>query len=99
MMHEKPDDIPQDVWGATEARLDAAWREHDEQFSPASNSISDGLWDRLIAASCGAILVERERCADVAVASMQAFALSGASEGEIWIARKIADDIRKGAAA
>ena len=61
--------IPEAVREAADKALNAAWDEHAELFSPHSNTISDGLWKRLVEHSARAILAgreaERERCAKV----------------------------------
>lgn len=61
----RPEDIPEDVWNEVDASFAKAWDEHGASFNPASNSISDGLWDRLVEAAARLILAETERCAAV----------------------------------
>ena len=59
----KPDDIPQGFWNAAEGALIAAWDAHAELFNPLSNSISQGLWDRMTEHTARALITQREECA------------------------------------
>lgn len=69
------DEIPEAVREAADKALNAAWDEHAELFSPHSNTISDGLWKRIVEHIARDLLAEREamreRCAKIAEMQVQ----------------------------
>lgn len=92
-----PSAIPEDVMRAAEQAIYGAWDTHAALFGDLSNSISSGLFDRLIDYSARAIMVERERCARIA----EEYYDKALSSGQAWIDPPhigIRDAIRKGEA-
>lgn len=55
----KPEDISPELIDAADKIMSDAWKAHDADFNPASNSISDGLWGKFVNSLAAAILAAK----------------------------------------